>query len=344
MLGLVGQLRSTLIAVMMEHVFGPIISRRLGRSLGVDPVPQKTCNWNCVYCQLGRSMPVTNERAEYFAAEEIVAQVEEAVKKKGVENIDWVTITGSGEPTLHSGLGRIIQKAKEVTGLPVAVLTNGALLYLPEVRQALAAADAVLPNLDAGSEELFRRINRPHPDITFDRLLEGLITFRREYSGKLWIEVVLVKGLNDTEEALRDLAATLGRIRPDGIHLNLPTRPPSEEWVEPSDEEGQLRARAILGDVVPVMHAVEGTFDLAGYDDVVEAVIGIVTRHPMRQEELERTLEEWWPGEVEQALEELEASGRAQVVERYGVKFWSGAGAYYPDESCGRAPESKQAD
>lgn len=316
---------------MEEYVFGPVVSRRLGQSLGVDPIPQKTCNWNCIYCQLGRTTPLTNERAEYIPAEEVVSQVVKAVESTGIGNIDWITFSGSGEPTLHTRLGWMIRKVKESIDLPVAVLTNGSLLFLPEVREALAAADAVLPNLDAGSEELFRRINRPHPEFTFQRHVEGLVAFRKEYEGLLWIEVVLVSGLNDTEEALRDLAAVIRRIGPDQVHLNLPTRPPVESWVEPAAEEGILRARAILGGVARVVHDVEGTHDLGGYTDVVEAVLEIISRHPMSEKELERTLEAWFPGEIDQALSKLEASGKAYIVERYGVRFWTGSTATYPE-------------
>ena len=148
----------------MKHVFGPVLSRRLGQSLGVDPIPQKTCNWNCVYCQLGRTTPVTNEISEYYPAEEIVAEVEEAVETTGRENIDWVTFVGSGEPTLHTRIGWMIRQVKEKTGLPVAVITNGSFLYFPDVRESLMEADVVLPSLDAGTAELYSRVNRPRAE------------------------------------------------------------------------------------------------------------------------------------------------------------------------------------
>lgn len=308
---------------MEEYVFGPVISRRLGRSLGIDPIPGKTCNWNCVYCQLGRTTPLVNERAEYTPAEEIVAQVARAVESTGTDNIDWITFAGSGEPTLHTRLGWMIRQIQSSIKLPIAILTNGSLLYLPEVREAIVTADAVSPNLDAGSQELFRKINRPHPDVTFDRLTEGLIAFRKQYSGNLWIETVLVKGLNDSEEALRDLAAVIERIGPDKVHLNLPTRPPSEEWVEPVDEEGLLRARAILGEVTEIVHESTESMDLSGFDDVVEAIIAIVTRHPMSQSEIERALGDKFSGVVEGALADLETNGKIQAVVRFGSRFWS---------------------
>jgi len=317
----------------MKHVYGPVPSRRLGQSLGIDTIPLKTCNWNCVYCQLGRSEPLVNQRDDYFPPEEILVETREVLDSHKPGEIDWVTFVGSGEPTLNASIGWLIRKVKAQSDLPVAVITNGSLLYLPEVRLELYAADAVLPSLDAGTEVLYRKINRPHPEITYKRLLEGLIAFRSEFAGKLWVEVMLVKGLNDTEDALRDIAAAMSLIEPDEVHINLPTRPPVEIWVQPPDEEGLLRARAILGDIARVVHPAEGSFDLSEYDNLVDAVIGIITRHPMRQEELERTLERWAPGQVGVVLTELETSGRAQVVERYGVHFWSASPSHFPDEA-----------
>ena len=319
----------------MHYVFGPVPSRRLGQSLGIDPIPLKTCNWNCVYCQLGRSTPMTNERREYFPREDILAEVQQALNNHQPGEIDWVTFVGSGEPTLHSGLGWLIRQIKSLTDIPVAVITNGALLYLPEIRQDLALADAVLPSIDAGTAVLYRKINRPHPAVPFDHLVDGLAAFRQEVDGQLWIEVMLIQGLNDTEAALRDITAVIGRIQPDEVHINLPTRPPAETWVRPADKEGLMRAIALLGDVATVVHPAEGSFDLGGCDTLVEAIINIITRHPMRQDELAQALAQWTSSQVGDVLSELEASGQAQVVERYGTRFWSAASAHYPKAQKG---------
>jgi len=317
----------------MKYIYGPVPSRRLGQSLGVDPIPLKTCNWNCVYCQLGRTVPLTNERQEYFLRDEILTEVKDSLVAHQNGEIDWITFVGSGEPTLHNGLGWLIREVKNISDLPVAVITNGALLYLPEVRQELLAADAVLPSLDAGKTWLYRKINRPHPEISFERLLNGLIAFREEYSGRLWVETMLIHGLNDSEIALNDIAVALQRIRPDEVHINLLTRPPVETWVQPPDEEGLLRARAILGDIAKVVRPVSGTFDLSGFDSLVEAVVGIITRHPMREDEILSTLAYWSPDKVRSTLYELHNSDQAQVIERYGIRFWSAAPAHFPNES-----------
>ena len=317
----------------MQHiprfVYGPVPSRRLGQSLGIDPIPFKTCNWNCVYCQLGRSTPMTNERRDYFPPDEIVEEVKVSIESHAPGEIDWMTFVGSGEPTLHAGLGGMIRQIKGLTEIPVAVITNGALLYQPEVRKDLIRADAVLPSLDAGSEALYRKINRPWAELTFERLVSGLTTFRREYGGKLWVEVMLIRGVNDTEPALQDLARIINGIGPDEVHLNLPIRPPSEPWVNPSGEEGLNRARRLLGEVAKVVPPAGGVFDLSTYDDVMDAVIGVVTRHPMLEEEILQTLERWTPGQVKDALARLSESGKAKAVFRYGKRFWSATGAKY---------------
>jgi wyosine [tRNA(Phe)-imidazoG37] synthetase (radical SAM superfamily) len=316
----------------MKYVFGPVPSRRLGQSLGIDTIPLKTCNWNCVYCQLGRTQPLNNERKEHFPSEEIVAEVRQALDAHQPGEIDWVTFVGSGEPLLHERMGWLVRQVKGMTELPVAVITNGSLLYLAEVRQELAAADAVLPSLDAGTAELYRKINRPRPEITFERLVEGMVAFRSEFQGKLWVEVMLVRQLNDTPQALIDIGRVMQRIKPDAIHIGLPDRPPAESWVQPSSEERLMLAMAILGNVAEVVHPAEGTFDLSGYDNPVDAILSIITRHPMREDQLERALSRWSQGQVKKVLADLEENKRAQVVERYGVRFWSESSSYYPPE------------
>lgn len=313
----------------MKFVFGPVPSRRLGRSLGIDPIPLKTCNWNCVYCQLGRTAPLSERRRAYAPQKDVLEQVQAALAAHPRGEIDWITFVGSGEPTLHSQLGAMIRRVKALTDLPVAVITNGSLLFRPEVCAELSVADAVLPSLDAGNPELYRSINRPWPRYSFDDLMEGLVAFRQGYKGKLWVEVMLLHGKNTTVQALSEIAAALRLIRPDRVHLSEPTRPPAEAWVEPPSRAELDRAEAILGDAAEVLQPSRAELDLSGQSDVVNLILDIIRRHAMSEEELKQALRRRMPEQVEQALAALKASGEAQVVERYGTRYWSAAASIY---------------
>lgn len=316
---------------MNKYVFGPVPSRRLGQSLGIDPVPLKTCNWNCVYCQLGRTKPFVTDRKAYVDTQAILDQTRAALKNHQPGEIDWVTFIGSGETCLHSGVGDMIRAVREMTDLPIAVITNGSLLDLPEVREELLAADAVLPTLDAGNAVLFRRINRPHPSLTYERHINGLLRFREMYHSRLWVEVMLIQGVNDTEKELIEIADELKRIQPDEIHILQPTRPPVEPWVAPPDSEGLLRAHAILGETSKTILPAEGVFDLGSENNLIDAIIGIITRHPMKESELVETLAHWPKVDIMGTLDDLRQSGKAQVIVRYGIRFWSASAAHFPN-------------
>jgi wyosine [tRNA(Phe)-imidazoG37] synthetase (radical SAM superfamily) len=208
----------------VEHIFGPVPSRRLGRSLGIDLVPHKTCTYDCLYCQVGRTTEKTIKRQRWVSIDEIIAELKTKLSTKP----DYITLSGSGEPTLFEGCDKLIARIKRVVDTPVAVITNGSLLFMPEVRKELLSADLVIPSLDAGDEDTFKKINRPSPEITFDKMLQGLIDFRKEYTGKYWLEVFLVAGLNDSDEQIEKIAACIKKIGPDKVQLNTVTRPPAE--------------------------------------------------------------------------------------------------------------------
>jgi wyosine [tRNA(Phe)-imidazoG37] synthetase (radical SAM superfamily) len=313
----------------MKYVFGPVPSSRLGQSLGIDPIPLKTCNWNCIYCQLGRTVPLTGERAEFTSRHAILAEIQEVLSEQERDEIDWVTFVGSGEPTLHSSLGWLIRRVKVLTDLPVAVITNGSLLYQPEVRWELCAADAVLPSFDAGNQRMFRKINRPWPKPTFEEYHRGLVSFRKEYRGPLWVEVMLVHGVNDGEGSLKEIAAALNRVKPDLVHVALPNRPPAEPWVKPATEESVQRALAILGENAQALRPARGLFELTEFEGIAEAVLNIVARHPMQESELLAALQSCTPEEVNRAIEELSGNKQLQVIERDGLRFWGSAQARY---------------
>jgi wyosine [tRNA(Phe)-imidazoG37] synthetase (radical SAM superfamily) len=211
----------------------------------------------------------------------------------------------------------------------VAVITNGSLLYMPEVREELLPADAVLPSLDAGSAKLFRKINRPHHSVTFEQLTRGIIAFREVFVNKLWVEVMLIRGMNDSEETLREIASWLEKIRPDEVHLVQPTRPPAEIWISAPDEEGLQRAHHILGEKLKILMPASGVFDFSGEEDLADAIISVITRHPIRESQLIETLSAWPGDAVTETLEQLSKSGRAQIVTRDGVRFWSNSEGKY---------------
>ncbi|MBN2381271.1 radical SAM protein [bacterium] len=210
-----------------RYVYGPVPSRRLGRSLGIDLVPFKTCSYDCIYCQLGRTTNKTLARREYVPVEGVLAELAEKLKVK--PQPDYISLAGSGEPTLHARIADIIAGIKELTAIPVAVLTNGSLLWLPEVRAALAGADLVIPSLDAGSHESFERINRPHPDISFEQMVDGLLSFAREYTGRIWLEVFILNDILERPVELGWIAAIVEKMKPERVQLNTVSRPPAEE-------------------------------------------------------------------------------------------------------------------
>ncbi|TKJ36392.1 MAG: radical SAM protein [Planctomycetes bacterium B3_Pla] len=212
-----------------KYLYGPVPSRRLGLSYGVDIVPLKICTLDCVYCQLGRSIRKTVERKEYVPVEPVLAELSEALTD-GSE-ADFITIAGSGEPTLNSRLGELIDGIKHLTDIPVAILTNGTLLYRQDVRADCAKVDVALPSLDAGDEQTFKKIDRPHPTISIETVISGLCSFRQEFAGQIWLEVFFVDSINTGPEQIAKIKDAIRRIRPDKVQLNTAIRPTAESNV-----------------------------------------------------------------------------------------------------------------
>lgn len=210
--------------IMGSQVFGPVPSRRLGRSLGVDLIPFKTCTYDCIYCQLGRTTCRTVERKEWVSLRDVLAELRHRLSS----GPDYITLGGSGEPTLFSRIDELIGGIKTMTDVPVAVLTNGSLLWRKDVRRQLKDADLVLPSLDAGDERTFCRVNRPHEAISFEQMLDGLIEFRQEFQGQYWLEVFVLSANTAMPAGLSKIAQCVDRIRPDRVQLNTVTRPPAE--------------------------------------------------------------------------------------------------------------------
>ena len=304
-----------------KYVYGPVPSRRLGQSLGINPIPYKTCNYGCVYCQLGRTLHFTNDRQQFFDPLDMWSEIQQALNLHRT-NVDFMTFVGEGEPLLCSCIGWLIERIKTHTDLPVAVITNGGLLQEEPMRNELFQADVVMPSLDAGDEKTFRVINRPHPEIHFSAVLEGYQEFRRAFHGQIWVEVMLVKDLNDSEEQLKKIRNALRTFQPDRVYINVPIRPPAEKWVKIPDDEALVRAHAILGNAVSIAHPEEGVFDISGFDSPFDAIQAIIRRHPMREEQIIETLKDIPEAQVRQTLWELERSGKIKRITYEGKRFF----------------------
>lgn len=234
-----------------KHLYGPVPSRRLGRSLGVDLVPFKTCTYDCVYCQLGRTTNKTVERKEYVASDEILSELKRKLAEP--DKPDYITLAGSGEPTLNSGIGKIIRGIKAMTDIPVAVLTNGSLLWRDEIQEALMAADLVIPSLDAGDDYLFHYVNRPHADISFEKMVEGLATFTKRFKGEVWLEVLLLAGVTGLSEETKKLAVIANGLGVARIQLNTAMRPPAEDFALALSPEELLGLKDVFHGQVDVI-------------------------------------------------------------------------------------------
>ncbi|HPM54663.1 MAG TPA: radical SAM protein [Methanoculleus sp.] len=304
-----------------RYLFGPVPSRRLGRSLGIDLVPQKTCTFDCAYCECGRTTVLTLERREYVPTGRVIAELDDCLAK--APDIDYVTFAGSGEPTLHSGIGDIISFIKDrYPRYRVAVLTNGALFVDPDVRAALMRADLVVPSLDAVSEDIFRDINRPSPGITAGQVVAGLVAFSREFPGVIWLEVFIVPGKNDTDEELLRLRDAVAVIAPDRVQVNTLDRPGTDIRVRRASPRTLERARTIIGGNAEVIGAASCEPATAPeMRDVADMLLATLRRRPCTVADLSR-ISGLRPAEVTKHLRILEEKGAVEPVrEQRGVFY-----------------------
>jgi wyosine [tRNA(Phe)-imidazoG37] synthetase (radical SAM superfamily) len=273
--------------------FGPVPSRRLGRSLGINNIPPKICTYACVYCQLGRTIKMQAERQPFYEPEEILRDVQDQVEKaqEAGESIDYLTFVPDGEPTLDLDLGREIELLRRL-GIKIAVITNSSLVWREDVREALMKADWVSLKVDAVREDVWRRIDRPHGTLRLASIQDGMLEFAKDYTGDLVTETMLVEGANDGEQRLREVADFLARLQPGVSYLAIPTRPPAEKWVRPPQEETINRAYQILS------RAVRRVEYLIGYEgnafaftgDVEQDLLSITAVHPMREDAVDEFL------------------------------------------------------
>ncbi len=268
-------------------IFGPVPSRRLGRSLGINNIPPKICTYSCIYCQLGPTLKMQLERQEFYNPKEILDAVKNKIEetKKSKETIDYLSFVPDGEPTLDINLGHEINLLKPL-GIPIAVITNSSLIWQEEVRKDLMGADWVSLKIDAVEDAVWHRIDRPHRKLNLSSILDGALEFTNSFKGKLVTETMLVKNTNDNEEHIEQVANFLARLKPSIAYLSIPTRPPAEEWVLPPDEIVINRAYQIINEKVEhVEYLIDYEGDAFAFTgNVEEDLLSITSVHPMRQD------------------------------------------------------------
>jgi wyosine [tRNA(Phe)-imidazoG37] synthetase (radical SAM superfamily) len=316
----------------MKYLFGPVNSRRLGISLGIDLVPLKTCSLNCVYCECGGTDAMTTETAEYVPTADVIRELAGFLSERPV--LDAVTFSGSGEPTLHSGLGEIIRFLKrDFGGYRVVILTNGTLMGREEVRRAVLDADIIIPSLDAAGEHAFRRVCRPPRGVTAGAIIEGLVALRNEYDRAIFLEIFIVPGVNDTASELERMLAACRRIRPDRIQINTLDRPGAEEWVRPADARTLEWVRSYFSEfpveILGRPAAAAGEVRV-GDDGLRESILSTVERRPSTLEDLCTALGAGRTS-VEAVLDGLLREGEITVAGRDRGAFYKKKGKKRPE-------------
>ena len=306
-----------------RYAYGPVPSRRLGRSLGVDLVPFKTCSYDCIYCQLGRTTNKTTTLQEYAPVDRLLGELAE--KLRGGPKPDFIGLAGSGEPTLHVRIGEIITGIKALTSIPVAVLTNGSLLWRPEVRAGLAEADVVMPSLDAGCQAVFERVNRPHRDISFERMAAGLVAFSRDFKGEVWLEVFVLAGISDRPDEIGRIAAIVEKMQPSRVQLNTVSRPPAESGAVAvaTDTLQELCGHFLSPCEVIAESRVQPPTGATPSRAAEDEIVALVGRRPCTVEGIAMGLG-LPPNEVLKSLEALGTTGSVRAERRGDLLFYEG--------------------
>ncbi len=307
---------------VFKHVYGPVPSRRLGRSLGIDLVPFKFCSYDCVYCQLGRTTNKTIIRQEYVPIKDILDELSQKLEE-GVDP-DYISLAGSGEPTLNSGIEDLILSIKKLTDIPVAVLTNGSLLWMKDVQRALMAADFVLPSLDAGNEQLFQYVNHPHKEISFIRMINGIRDFCRRFTGGVWLEVFLLAGVTGLPKEVKRIASIVEKISPERIQLNTVLRPPAMDFaISVPDDQMHEFAHAFKGIVDIISSGNDTSKEISGkYNTNDNEILSLLTRRPCTAMDVSKGLGIHLT-EALKILNRLNSSGLINTVNNSGSTFYT---------------------
>lgn len=305
-----------------RYVYGPVSSRRLGRSLGVDLVPFKTCSYDCIYCQIGHTTARTMERKEYVNIDRVLSQVSEKLEK--AEKPDFISLAGSGEPTLNSQTGYLIKEIKKMTDIPVTVLTNGSLLWMEEVREDLMKADIVLPSLDIGDENTFQIVNRPCSGIPFEKMVKGIQEFSKIFKGEIWLEVLLLEGITSEPSDVKKIAGFAKTINPDRIQLNTAYRPAVEKTAVPvSVEKMNILKDMFSGRVEIIADETLVNRQIHKHDPVKDdEILSLLGRRPCTASDISKGLE-IHVNEITKQLEALVKKGSLKTIVQEGLPYYT---------------------
>lgn len=277
----------------MDIAFGPVPSRRLGRSLGINNIPCKFCSYDCIYCQVGKTLNKTIKRREFYNPEDIFKSIKEKINKLNNEEIDYLTFVADGEPTLDINLSKEVEMLRDFD-ISIAIITNSSLIWREDVKNDLLNFDLVSFKVDSADEKFWREINRPHKNLSLDKILEGMITFRDNYKGKLITETMILGNIKYTEEFVIKTAEFLKELKPNKCYLNTPIRPPSEKYIKPPKIEVITKILSIFNEIigkdkVELLGKFEGN-EFVFSENVEEDILAITSVHPMREEVIKELL------------------------------------------------------
>ena len=309
-----------------KYTYGPVPSRRLGFSLGIDIIPHKNCSFDCIYCQLGKTSNKTLLRKEYTPVQDVLEEVRYVLKKR--QHIDYLTFSGSGEPTLHNGLGYLIKELQKITKVPIAVLTNGSLIFMPDVQKDLVNANVVLPTLCAVNQKTFSRIHRNHTNLNVTAIIDGLIRFREMCEGQIWLELMLIKGINDQPDQIKQMKLVMEKIKPDKIHLNTVVRPPSEEYAYPVTADALRRIKGVLGKRCEIIADFKMPVESPYRTEYLQNILSIIERRPVTVDDLV-SITGLHANEILKYIERLLEQGKILLSEHEHKKYYQSTGRFH---------------
>jgi len=302
-----------------KYLFGPVPSRRLGYSLGVDIIPFKVCTLDCVYCQLGRTTETTTQRNQYVPIAPVIEELKDLFQKGG--KADYITLSGSGEPTLNSSFGDLIDEIKKITDIPVAIITNSTLLTNETVRNACLKADLVVPSLDAANQEVFEKINRPAPNINIEEIIQALCLFKQQFKGQLWLEIFFIESINTSDQHIAQLKKAVDAIKPDKIQLNTAVRPTADQGINPMTYETLKAIADKLGNNAQVVASFSPSEKDETIQNKADTVLSMLKRRPCSLQDICQSLA-IHPNEALKYIGHFQQTKQITTEEKNGTIFY----------------------